>query len=258
MVEGQMSERCLVCSHVFSNMTVACPAFLIPVLRIQLTGIAAKVNSERTGLIFDRHGQPLVICISVLLLRPGIIIQGLASYSLSILGGVFILLTFSLFKELRTFTGFILMNLSITIIVLNVCNIALYLGGNKSIIGFKVLVSFQVYHVSSEFLWMTLLLVEMTRSLYQAWRLTRPSHSKWRFILVYMLIGWGLPLMSPLLVFDNNVSVLVWVFLLLLAVVNLCLLVIATVFLCLFSRHRRRVSTHITKRNTPRIIHDHQ
>ena len=198
VVKGQMPERCLVCSHVSSNMTVACPAFFIPVLRIQLIGIAAKVHSGRTGLIFDRHGQPLVICISVLLLRPGIIIQGLASYSLSILGGVFILLTFSLFKELRTFTGIILMNLSITILVLNVCNIALYLGGNKSIIGFKVLVSFQVYHVSSEFLWMTLLLVEMTRSLYQAWRLTRPSHSKWRLILVYMLIDWGLPLMSPL------------------------------------------------------------
>ena len=204
--EGQATNGSLVCGSVYSNLT---PYTLQP-------------------------------------LPTGIIIVSWVSYSLSILGGVFILLTHSLFKELRTLSGILLMNLSVAIIMLNfsVTMLVVYIPS----VPLEVFVTFFVYFTCSEFAWMTLLSVQMTRSLYQAWRLIRPSQvgSKWWLILVYMLLGWGLPLVAPIgvTVRVNLFLVLFLPLLCLLMVLNLCLLVIATVFLCLFSRHRRQVRTH--------------
>ena len=141
------------------------------------------------------------------------------------------------------------MNLSVVIIMLNVSSIVGFLGminsGSE-----KILITglaFQMYFVCSEFVWLTLLLVQMAHSLHQAWRLSRPSLSKWRLILVYMPIGWGLPLVLcviPIVLFnvvDFFLFVLIFVPLVTIAVLNLSLLVTATVFVCVFSRNRRKV-----------------
>ena len=238
--EGQATNISLVCGSVSSNVTLSCPAGL---LLSEETGIIIS-SIDTVVLVYNHQGHPLVVCIPrPLPLSPGIDIVSLISYSLSILGGVFILLTYSLFKELRTLSGIILMNLSVAIIMFNFCLTVL-----ERILSLseKVYVAVSLYLVCSEFAWVTLLLVQMTCILYQAWRLSRPSQvgSKWRLILVYMLIGWGLPLVALLGVIDILLLVLVLPLLFLIVVVNLCLLVIATVFLCLFSRHRRQVRTH--------------
>ena len=244
VAEGQAINISLVCGNASSNVTLeSCPAGLVPVLLSEETGIMTS-SIDTVVLAYNHQGHPLVACIPRLIpLSPGIVIVSWVSYSLSILGGIFILLTHSLFKELRTLSGILLMNLSVTIIMFNFSLTVLIRIQSLSE---KVLVAISLYFICSEFAWVTLLLVQMTRILYQAWRLTRPSQvgSKWRLILVYMLIGWGLPLVSLLGVIDILSLVLVLPLLCLVMVVNLCLLVIATVFLCLFSRHRRRVSTH--------------
>ena len=246
VAEGQATNRSLVCGSVSSNVTLSCPAGLVPVLLSEETGIMIS-SIDTVVLVYNHQGHPLVVCIPrPIPLPPGIVIVSWVSYSLSILGGVFILLTHSLFKELRTLSGILLMNLSVAIIMLN---LSLTVLTEIESVPFEVFVTFFVYFTCSEFAWMTLLLVQMTRSLYLAWKLTRPSEerSKWRLILIYMLVGWGLPLVVPIGVIPVRVNlfpVLGLPLLCLVMVVNLCLLVIATVFLCLFSRHRRRVRTH--------------
>ena len=246
-VVGGEGNRCLVCGNVSSNVTVACPAGLVAVLVFGVSGITERAILGYTGtveLLFDRHGQPLVACIQADL-HPGITVLGFSCFSLSILGGVFMLVTFSLFRELRTLSGIILMNLSVAIILLNVSNIARFRTSSEKILITGL--SFQMYFVCSEFVWLTLLLVQMAHSLHQAWRLSRPSPSKWRLILVYMPIGWGLPLVLcviPIVLFnvvDLFLFVLIFVPLLTIVVLNLSLLVAATVFVCVFSRNRRKV-----------------
>ena len=249
VAKGQATNRSLVCGNASSNVTLSCPAGLV---LSEETGIMTS-SIDTVVLAYNHQGYPLVVCIPrPIPLPPGIVIVSWVSYSLSILGGVFILLTHSLFKELRTLSGILLMNLSVAIIMLNFSLTVIYSLPVLTGIAFVVLLTFFVYFSCSEFAWMTLLLVKMTRSLYLAWKLTRPSEegSKWRLILIYMLVGWGLPLLVapigaiPVRVnFSLGLAFLLMV-LSLLCLVNLCLLVIATVFLCRFSRHRRRVGTH--------------
>ena len=242
VAKGQATNRSLVCGNASSNVTLSCPAGLV---LSEETGIMTS-SIDTVVLAYNHQGYPLVVCIPrPIPLPPGIVIVSWVSYSLSILGGVFILLTHSLFKELRTLSGILLLNLSVAIIMLN---LSLTVLTEIESVPFEVFVMFFVYFTCSEFAWMTLLLVQMTRRLYLAWKLTRPSEegSKWRLI-IYMLVGWGLPLVVPVGVIPVRVNlfpVLVLPLLCLVMVVNLCLLVIATVFLCLFSRHRRRVRTH--------------
>ena len=109
-VVGGEGNRCLVCGNVSSNVTVACPAGLV-MLVFGVSDITERAILGYTGtveLLFDRHGQPLVVCIPGL--HPGVTVLGFSCFSLSILGGIFVLLTFSLFRELRTLSGIILMN----------------------------------------------------------------------------------------------------------------------------------------------------
>ena len=179
----------LVCGNVSSNVTLSCPAGLVPVLLSEETGIMTS-SIDTVVLVYNHQGHPLVACIPQPIPLPtGIVIVSWVSYSLSILGGVFILLTHSLFKELRTLSGILLMNLSIAIIMLN---FSLTVLETIRSLPFEFFLTFFLYFTCLEFAWMTLLSVQMTRSLYLAWKLTRPFQvgSKWWLILVYMLVAW--------------------------------------------------------------------
>jgi hypothetical protein len=117
--------------------------------------------------------------------------------SLSVIGCAVVLLTYSLFKELRTLPGKILMNLSAAILATSlflVAGIPLFaLSGKEELCHTTAI--FLHWFVLSEFSWMTIMSVELARTLVRASRL-RPTESdkvKRKIFLIYLLIGWGIP-----------------------------------------------------------------
>ena len=246
VVEGQVN-RSLVCANGSLNVTVpACPGDLVRMLMSDASVATLILSSRTVGLVYDYCGHLLEVCVPQLVPIPPLIVAiSSVSYSLSILGGVFILLTYSLFKELRTLPGILLMNLSVTIIMLNIFRTAPLvlrrIEPNSERVIWVVCFSIQVYFIYTESMWMSFLLLQMARSLYLAWKLSRPS----MFSPVYLVpIGWGLPILVcfvPIVTYSFDVPFLFYIPLNLAVVVNFSLLIAATVFLCLFSRNRRRI-----------------
>ena len=117
--------------------------------------------------------------------------------SLSVIGCAVVLLTYSLFKELRTLPGKILMNLSAAILATSLFLVAVIrlfaLSGKEELCHTTAI--FLHWFVLSEFSWMTIMSVELARTLVRASRL-RPTESdkvKRKIFLIYLLIGWGIP-----------------------------------------------------------------
>ena len=117
--------------------------------------------------------------------------------SLSVIGCAFVLLTYSIFKELQTLPGKILMNLAAAI--LGTCVFLLF-----GIPLFALAEKEQLCHTTAillhwlalcQFSWMTIMSFESTRSLLRAKCLqpVQPQKIKNEIFLLYMLIGWGLP-----------------------------------------------------------------
>ena len=115
------------------------------------------------------------------------------STSLSIIGSVALLVTYSLFKQLRTLPGQVIMNLA-----------AAFLAGDLLV---QIRVAHEhhgIYHLASSalqnhlylarFVWMTITGIEMSRSLYNGINLSYDSKCKSKILLaIYMAIGWGIP-----------------------------------------------------------------
>ena len=117
--------------------------------------------------------------------------------SLSIIGCIFVLLTYTLFSELRTLPGKILMNLSATILatcIFTVIGIPLFSLAEKEELCQTTAI---VMHwlVLCEFSWMMIMSYELTRTLIRATQLkpVQTKNAKRHILLVYMLIGWGSP-----------------------------------------------------------------
>ena len=246
VVEGQVNRSLVCVNGSLSDTVPACPDDMVRILFSEITTLAHILRTVE--LVYDYCGRVLVVCIPQLIpIPPGIVAISSVSYSLSILGSVFILLTHSLFKELRTLPGILLMNLSVTIIMLNIFRIAPLVlrrvEPNSERVVWVVCISIQVYFIYTESMWMSFLLLQMARSLYLAWKLSRPS----MFSPVCLVpIGWGLPIVLCTLLLGIHsvidISFLLFYLPLYFAmVVNFSLLIAATVFLCLFSRNRRRI-----------------
>ena len=149
-------------------------------------------------LYYDEEGRP-VICATVPDLtedRPFSLALFIIIYittSLAILGSVALLVTYTLFKKLRTLPGKVIMNLA-----------AAFLAGDILI---QIRIAHEhhgTYHTASSalqqalflarYVWMSLTGIEMCRTLYNGVRLARDSkHKKWILLAVYMCIGWGVP-----------------------------------------------------------------
>ena len=117
--------------------------------------------------------------------------------SLSVLGTVAIIFTYSIFKELHTLPGLVL---------INVC-IPLFFTSLIFLIGGPVLQTFFLkelcstvaivlhYFYLSQFSWMTILSLEITTKFYQANRMMQQySKKRKKTLLAYLVIGWTLPL----------------------------------------------------------------
>ena len=117
--------------------------------------------------------------------------------SLSVIGCAFVLLTYSIFKELRTLPGKILMNLAAAILgtcVFLLIGIPLFALADKEQLCHTTAILLH-WLVLCQFSWMTIMSFESTRSLLRAKRL-KPVQApiiKNQIFLLYMLIGWGLP-----------------------------------------------------------------
>ena len=125
--------------------------------------------------------------------------------SLSIVGCAAILLTYSLFKELRTLPGQILMNLASTILAT-----CLFL-----LVGIPIAVLAQrdelceatamLLHwlMLSQFSWMSIMSFEILRNLHRASRLlpVEDKSTENKLFLLYLLIGWGIPFSFRLFLF---------------------------------------------------------
>ena len=125
--------------------------------------------------------------------------------SLSIVGCAAVLLTYSLFRELRTLPGQILMNLASTILAT-----CLFL-----LVGIPIAVLAQrdelceatamLLHwlMLSQFSWMSIMSFEILRTLHRASRLlpVEDKSTENKLFLLYLLIGWGIPFSFRLFLF---------------------------------------------------------
>ena len=130
--------------------------------------------------------------------------------SLSVVGCVFVLLTYSLFRELRTLPGKILMNLSAAILATSIfilIGIPLFALSERDEVC-QTTAIFLHWVILSQFSWMTIMSYELARTMIRGARL-RQSESKkgqLRVLFIYLLIGWGLPSIITLLAIIINFS----------------------------------------------------
>ena len=115
--------------------------------------------------------------------------------SLSVVGCVLVLLTYSLFRELRTLPGQILMNVASTILA----SCLFVLVGTPIAVQAELCeATAMLLHLVmlSQFSWMSIMSFELLRTLYRASRV-RPvedKSTKNKIFLLYLLIGWGIPI----------------------------------------------------------------
>ena len=128
---------------------------------------------------------------------PGIQELTYIGCSLSVLGTVAVVFTYSIFKELQTFPGLILINVCVPLFFTSL----IFLIGSPVIQSYplKELCSavaiFLHYFYLSQFSWMTIFSFETTKTFYQARQLVRRSkQEKRKCYFLYSVIGWILPL----------------------------------------------------------------
>ena len=128
--------------------------------------------------------------------------------SLSVVGCVVVLLTYSLFKELRTLPGQILMNLVSTILA--TC-LFLLVGIPIAVVAEKdelceATAILLHWLILSQFSWMSIMSFELLRTFYRASCLhpVEEKSTKDKLLLLYLLIGWGIPILITFIVLLVN------------------------------------------------------
>ena len=156
-------------------------------------------------LFYDNDSRPL-ICPdntslivtnrTVISLLPGISELSYVGCSLSVMGTVLILLTYGLFSQLRTFPSMLLMNLSFALLITNL----LFVIGGPIVQHFPnvqlctITAIFLHFFNLAQFSWMSLFSIEMACNFYAAKKLVRTvKKNKRRSLVLYMLVGWGVP-----------------------------------------------------------------
>ena len=189
--------------------------------------------------------------------------------SLSVVGCALVLLTYGLFKSLRTLPSLILMNL-VTAILAN--NLLFIIGGpiTEAFPSIELCTTVAVilhFFFLAQFTWMVLMSFQMARTFYQARKLISTEKTKPIFV-AFFIIGWSIPLLiTTVSIFvdfttDSLVSYGVlsdgrlgscWINhaesaivafivpLVLTMIINLTLFIVVTVLLCLAARSSTKV-----------------
>ena len=119
--------------------------------------------------------------------------------SMSIIGSIAILLTYSIFKELRSLPSRILMNLAVAFLVGDLLILIYSVSSSISpfpLEGTSTMAIFLHFFMLSRFSWMSIMSFETCRVFYLAVKLQSDiaKKSKTILLLVYLLIGWCIPL----------------------------------------------------------------
>ena len=205
-----------------------CPTALVPLNITEYTdvenGTILYENVAVTIMFYDEYGRPLVcpsnttptdsLSAQLLAQLPGLQELSYIGCSLSILGTTMVLVTYTIFSELRTLPGLILMNLCISIFAINLLFITLG----------PTLQSFPVRELCStvavalhffylvQFSWMSIFSCEMVRKFYLARKLfTDSMKTKQKLFVSYMVIGWCLPVVIITISITLNLSVAGWI-----------------------------------------------
>ena len=124
----------------------------------------------------------------------GAYITTLLITSLSIISSVALLVTYSLFKTLRTLPGQVIMNLAAAFLVGDVCVIIrVSLESNEA--WFFILES---HLFVTRFAWMALAGFEISRNIYNGIRLRLKSKRR-RILIAYLICGWGAPFIPTII-----------------------------------------------------------
>ena len=191
-----------------------CPSTFIPLNESDYTHLGDNSIFYKKGRVevvfYDEQGRPLVCsdnAITTIITSTAILslaaFSGLQelSYigcSLSVIGSILILITYTLFRERRTLPGLILMNLCTSILAISFILIA----GQLAIQSYpqkKLCSSLAiVLHFSylSQFTWLNIFSFEIVRKFLQARKLLIDSNkTKNQLFMAYFCIGWFLPLL---------------------------------------------------------------
>ena len=216
----------LICINTSSNgssqLFLDCPTGFLPLNETEFeelgNGTILYYNQTMEVMFYDDQGRPLVcpdnrsvveveVNRTVVRLLPGIVELTYIGCSLSVLGSALLLLTHALFRELRTFPSFLLINLSSAILLTNL----LFIVGGPVVQQFPrvdlciiVAVSLHFSYLA-QFAWMSLFSFQMVHTFYLTRKMLVASERRgWGVPLVYMLIGWGLPMGITLLAVGLN------------------------------------------------------
>ena len=171
-------------------------------------------------MYYDKLNRPLVCpdlltsensSTSVRLLAglPGIVELSYTGCSLSVVGTLALLLTYSLFRELRTYPGLVLMNLCTAILATSLTftigNIIIRSYPLKEVCSALAIVLH--YGCLAQFAWMSVFSCEIARHFYQATKLIKESkETKHKLLSVYFTIAWLFPLIIVAITTTLNYS----------------------------------------------------
>ena len=174
----------------------------------QLTNDTVLVNGETIDVLgYSADGQPLICPDNVTTIqRTRLLFSYPVGYleltyigcSLSVIGSALVLMTYGLFKELRSLPSKILMNLAFANLV---TNLLILVGGPISqafpIIELCTSVAIALhFFFLVQFAWMSVMSLEVVRKFHRAKKLIVDSkHDKLCLLIIYVLAGWGLPLL---------------------------------------------------------------
>lgn len=159
------------------------------------------------------NGQPL-ICIDARKFKipefpAGYIELNYLGKTLSLLSSIFLFVTFSVFKELRTLPSKLLLNLAVAFIVSDVLFIVSgFVNRLGPISCFFSTIVFNFF-ILSRFSWMNCLGIEYTRTIYMALslRAINSSLSKVKIFIVYIVIGWAAPAINVVISLVVNFTI---------------------------------------------------
>ena len=164
------------------------------------------VNFNRTGMVITSTNVTFVNY------PAGFIELTYIGNSLSILASILIIITYSIFKELRTLPSILLMNLAIAFLV---GDIFLILSGtiSQNTLSVDICISVSIilhYFLLSRFSWMNIMGLEYTRNFVHALKLRMvrtPSTYLNKKFIAYTLCGWVVPLVISTITVIINYTV---------------------------------------------------
>ena len=216
IVRMDSAGRPVVCVNITGNVSLNCPAgqSLLSLNDSQqfedLGNNSILFNDEVIEIVFNDSGTVFVcaaqngtisvnITVTLFSYPAGYFILTYIGCSLSVIGTVLMLLTYSLFKGLRTLPGKLLMNLAATILM---SSLFILVGGpiTAAFPNANLCTSVAVilhFFFLGQFSWMSVMSFEMVRTFNQALKLRTQESNRFKrnLFITYFLIGWGLPLL---------------------------------------------------------------